>query len=481
MRLLPLGQEHPSDFEDGEWLEKPGFPPSEGSWLRPTPGALPEFDFEEGHEKTRNEPPYRLTIGTHPDAQIRVDDARIPRRHCMVFKEGHHWYLESLSAVQAVWLGTVPLEQGLRARLQSGDVLSLLPPPTAFSYRILFDEADNWYLDPDATKDFPNKWPAKMPGHATESPPAPEELKRLAWETDQMRRRSEEDQVRVADWAAFSQYVKKKYHKYGIYAKPWRGDLGPPVPRPPPPGPRPYPAWVAELLATERIPPHVQGECPFKEGLRLSGAAPAAPLTPRAALPEGPTSAWGEAQADRFKSGGSGVMKGDPSVYEAAMELTKSSGIASEGLFSDAAGGQAPGAVVRSGAAWGAGATKAAAEVERGNATAAPGQPAIEDSPAGVSAAAALQVSFRDWLSSMEDAPFLLQYHDQVAAHFDSLSQVAELYFRPQQYDRPKGRMSEGGVPELDERFFEVVGITKLGHKRVLQKWFRDHCPRPGP
>merc|ERR1712196_355493 len=72
-----------------------------------------------------------------------------------------------------------------------------------------------------------------------------------------------------------------------------------------------------------------------------------------------------------------------------------------------------------------------------------------------------LQVSFREWLESMDDSKFLLQYHDSIASNFDSLEQVVDVFVRP--------------TGELDNKFFEVVGIKKLGHKRILQKWFKDH------
>merc|ERR1712066_257208 len=83
-----------------------------------------------------------------------------------------------------------------------------------------------------------------------EAPPAPEELKRLAWQTDQMRRRSEEDQVRVGDWSSFSQYVKRHFYKHGIECIPWAGvgSLTPIDAKPPSFAPRKYPAWICDLL-----------------------------------------------------------------------------------------------------------------------------------------------------------------------------------------------------------------------------------------
>lgn len=440
MRLLPAGQPRPSDFEDGEWLEKPGFPPVDGTWLHPTPLSLPEFEFEEGHDKTKNEPPYRLVIGTHEDAQVRLDNPCIPRRHCMVFKEGRDWFLEALSNVQGIWLGKTRLERGLPAQLHNGATFSLLQPPTDWTYRIEFDDADNWYLDLNSNKDYPNRWPAKMPGHPSESPPAPEELKRLAWQTDQMRRRSEEDQVRVADWAAFSQYVKKHYHKYGIYAKPWRGSVGPPLPRPALPGPRPYPRWIAALIAEERGLPHVKCKYPFREALELSGFECAQPLTPRAALPNGPVSSWGEANQDDFLSGGTSVMVGDGTLYEAAMRQSLALSGKKASNADDIKSSPRSCSELTP-------ATKASAKPKKTLRKPSPWPPH-------------LKVSFREWLTSMEDAPFVVQYHDAIAAQFDSLGQIADLYVHNN---------------ALHEHFFDVVGIRKLGHKRIFEKWFRDH------
>ena len=68
----------------------------------------------------------------------------------------------------------------------------------------------------------------------------------------------------------------------------------------------------------------------------------------------------------------------------------------------------------------------------------------------------------QDWLESVDDAGFLLQYYDQIVANFDSLKQIHDVYFHD-------------GC--LDGKFFLAAGVTKLGHKRILQKWFRDHFP----
>ncbi|CAE7838972.1 unnamed protein product [Symbiodinium sp. CCMP2592] len=44
---------------------------------------------------------------------------------------------------------------------------------------------------------------------------------------------------------------------------------------------------------------------------------------------------------------------------------------------------------------------------------------------------------------------------------FDSLEQILSLFVR---------------AGEVDDRFFDAVGIQKLGHRRIFQKWFRSNC-----
>lgn len=70
-------------------------------------------------------------------------------------------------------------------------------------------------------------------------------------------------------------------------------------------------------------------------------------------------------------------------------------------------------------------------------------------------------MSIREWLCCLDDSGFVVQYHDVLAANFDSLRQIIDLYVK-------------GG--ELDPRFFEDVGVKKLGHKRLFEKWVRDTC-----
>lgn len=49
----------------------------------------------------------------------------------------------------------------------------------------------------------------------------PQGLRRLAWESDKWRRKSEEDSVRISEWAAFAQHARQTFREHGIEAKPW--------------------------------------------------------------------------------------------------------------------------------------------------------------------------------------------------------------------------------------------------------------------
>mmetsp|Transcript_69547 Transcript_69547/g.123952 ORF Transcript_69547/g.123952 Transcript_69547/m.123952 type:complete len:295 (-) Transcript_69547:65-949(-) len=71
-------------------------------------------------------------------------------------------------------------------------------------------------------------------------------------------------------------------------------------------------------------------------------------------------------------------------------------------------------------------------------------------------------MSIKDWLSSLDDSGFLIQYHDGIAGKLDSLEQLVDIYVK------------EGG--EVDPKLFVEVGIKKLGHKRLFEKWFRENC-----
>lgn len=72
-----------------------------------------------------------------------------------------------------------------------------------------------------------------------------------------------------------------------------------------------------------------------------------------------------------------------------------------------------------------------------------------------------LLMSIYEWLESIDDSLFMLQYYDQIISNFDSLKQIHDIYCHD-------GR--------LDSQFFAAAGIAKLGHKRIIEKWFREKC-----
>mmetsp|Transcript_11427 Transcript_11427/g.29488 ORF Transcript_11427/g.29488 Transcript_11427/m.29488 type:complete len:435 (-) Transcript_11427:290-1594(-) len=432
MKLLPLGAEQGSDWEDGLWADRPGYPPYDGSWLHPPPtgAAVPEFECQEGHDLTKNEPAPAFSVGTGNDCHIRLPGDELPPRICRVYKEGRTWLLEALLPDGHVHHGSRPLRSGDRVALVDGDCLSIAQPPTALGWRIRILEEDNWYLDQKTERDYPNKYPSRFPARTSlrAAPPAPEELRRLAWQTDQMRRRSEEDQVRVADWSAFSQYVKRHYYQHGIECTPWcETGRGTPIDKKPPSyQPRAYPAWISDLLKSEQQLPGVDPtrRLSFESCLSASGLPPCGQRSFRGAPP------WLEDLYAEPPSSGLASLSPVPGVGRPTVM--------------PGGGGSAASSPAR---------PQAALQPVQPQSMFAPSRPPAHANPY-------LRVSFRDWLESMDESGFLVQYHDQIAANFDSLEQIHEIYFK-------------GG--EIGKAFFEDAGIRKLGHRRIFEKWFRDH------
>ena len=407
MKLLPCNAAG-SSWEDDAWYDRPGYPPLDGCWIHPPCGdsRLPEVYFCEDCEKTRNEPPPIMYVGSGADTHVQLD-ASFPERLCRIVRTRQRWSLEALTPrwqVQVQSSGTNAtcdtLDVGRPRGLQHGDVISLSTPPTAqvsYSFHLEVPEL------PEAS--FPNRYPARFPCRSSlpEAPEAPEELRRLAWQTDQMRRRSEQDQVRVADWSNFSQYVKQHYLDHGIHCTSWKisGRGKPCDPKPASFQPRPLPKWICELLA----------EAPARGGPRE--------------LP----------YASCLAASGSPIREQQPQLQKVAVD------------------------VCRDGTIGGYRATDAGDLGAASEAVPLPSQPEEvvleETNPL-------LLQPIQDWLESVDDAGFLLQYYDQIVANFDSLKQIHDVYFHD-------------GC--LDGKFFLAAGVTKLGHKRILQKWFRDHFP----
>lgn len=69
-------------------------------------------------------------------------------------------------------------------------------------------------------------------------------------------------------------------------------------------------------------------------------------------------------------------------------------------------------------------------------------------------------LGIKEWLLSLDDGGFMAQYHDTLTSNFDSLEQIRDIYVKGD---------------ELQKNFFDDVGIKKLGHKRLFEKWFKEH------
>lgn len=342
MWLIPLGSRGASDLEDGLWV-RPG--PAEGWVHPPPPGSFaPEFRCIE---------PSPILVGTDADCHVRLRGDRPPR----ICRLSPAWHLEALAG--AVRLGGRTLSVGDRAPLADGDVLSLVPQggaaPSGWRVRLLGGASGR-----------PARFPCRSSLASAQS--APDALWQLAWQTDRMRRRSEEDQVRVADWSAFSQYVKRHFREHGITCRSWSEDgrRRPIDPAPPTRAPLPVSPWIAELLGRERRLPGLERPLPFERVAAGPGDSAAPACVPAPCAP---------------------VFTRD-----------------SEGDPADA---------------------------------------------------------LRQWLESLDEAGYLVQYVGRLAATCTSVEQVREVYV-------------QGG--ELSARFFEDAGVRKLGHRRIFQRWFRDHA-----
>lgn len=81
---------------------------------------------------------------------------------------------------------------------------------------------------------------------------------------------------------------------------------------------------------------------------------------------------------------------------------------------------------------------------------------------------AAPESSIRAWLLDMDSNGALLQYQSGAEANFDSVAQIVNLYTR----------VDSNGQTALDPLLFQDLGIKKVGHQRLIEKWFRKRTLR---
>lgn len=72
----------------------------------------------------------------------------------------------------------------------------------------------------------------------------------------------------------------------------------------------------------------------------------------------------------------------------------------------------------------------------------------------------------RRWLDEVDDGTgFMAEYHRIVSMNFDNVGQIADLYVRPDAL----------GNPTVDDSFYKDVGVEKIGHRRLFERWFAAH------
>ncbi|CAK9017776.1 Uncharacterized protein SCF082_LOCUS13796 [Durusdinium trenchii] len=76
------------------------------------------------------------------------------------------------------------------------------------------------------------------------------------------------------------------------------------------------------------------------------------------------------------------------------------------------------------------------------------------------------------WLRSVDNGKgYLLQYEQGLLKNYDNLEQIMELYVAPP---------GDDGKISIDQTFFADLTAgsnveMKVGHKRMFEKWFKDH------
>lgn len=85
-------------------------------------------------------------------------------------------------------------------------------------------------------------------------------------------------------------------------------------------------------------------------------------------------------------------------------------------------------------------------------------------------------LSVVEWLECVDDSGYLAQHVRRISAYVDSGCGLAALI------ESCQLEAHQSGAPGSTARhFFEDCGITKLGHRRLFEKWFRESRPdKPG-
>lgn len=75
------------------------------------------------------------------------------------------------------------------------------------------------------------------------------------------------------------------------------------------------------------------------------------------------------------------------------------------------------------------------------------------------------------WLLEVDSQGFLRSYAEIMVQHFDSPRQLLDVYLSTTLY--------HDGNLCFDERFFNDMGVAKLGHRRLFERWLTDILQAP--
>ncbi len=113
-------------WEPGSWRAPPRNPgaaetqlPGAAQPARASPGDALCFELD---PKVAKGP---LRIGRAEDSELLISDATVSREHCVLRRDGDHWYVRASASVKSMKLGGAVLIAGSEAKLQPGQQLDL--------------------------------------------------------------------------------------------------------------------------------------------------------------------------------------------------------------------------------------------------------------------------------------------------------------------------------------------------------------------
>jgi len=99
-----------------------------------------------------------------------------------------------------------------------------------------------------------------------------------------------------------------------------------------------------------------------------------------------------------------------------------------------------------------------------GTAESGGGTGGAEDVDRAVATRPAAGLSVKAWLLAIDEKGSLLEYERKMVKDFDNAAQIVSVYAR----ERPDGSLT------VEPEFFDDVGVSKAGHRRLFEQWFSD-------